>query len=350
MTSAPTPPGQSSSPPPSVPPGPSRGPHLTRSWLSSRLPLLVGAVFGGVVILVLILMLALRPLFLHDQTAGIPLVVTRLSGPGPLPSPLTPPTPSAPPVVDVGGTQISLPVPQRLNAGSLSYPIQATTPGATDTWATPEERPGAAIWVHGTVINYVLGLEPTAENQEMLEGLQRGDPLLLDLSNGTRLTFRVRSSQETSRDDPAIFAQAEPGLTLVLLSEGEQQRVVRAEFEATTAPTPAPEESPTEVGPVAPAAVPDVQIDQAFLGENGEVLHIVAVITNRGDEPLTVRESDIEISSSAGPGVLQTTAPLLPWTLSPGQTRDVELQFTRPEADTCVVTILGYTFEISGMN
>ena len=59
--------------------------------------------------------------------------------------------------------------------------------------------------------------------------------------------------------------------------------------------------------------------------------------------------ADVSLSSSAGPGELRVAAPPFPWTVAAGQSREVELQFLRPEASSCVVTILGYTFEVSGL-
>jgi hypothetical protein len=42
-------------------------------------------------------------------------------------------------------------------------------------------------------------------------------------------------------------------------------------------------------------------------------------------------------------------APPFPWTIAPEDSRIVELQFARPEASSCAVDILGFTFEISGL-
>jgi hypothetical protein len=94
---------------------------------------------------------------------------------------------------------------------------------------------------------------------------------------------------------------------------------------------------------------PEVDIFDAFLGEEGEKLHILAEIYNAGDEALTVTEDDISFSSSAGPLELENTAPPLPWTIAGGDAREVELVFPVPDASEAVVTLLGYTFEIAGL-
>lgn len=101
--------------------------------------------------------------------------------------------------------------------------------------------------------------------------------------------------------------------------------------------------------PSAPTAWAEVNVIQAFLGEGGETLHIVAEVANEGGSPLSVTVDDVSLSSSAGPGELRVAAPPFPWTIAAGEHREVELQFARPDASTCIVTILGYTFEISGL-
>lgn len=100
--------------------------------------------------------------------------------------------------------------------------------------------------------------------------------------------------------------------------------------------------------PTVAPAWPEVTVLEAFLGENGSVLHIVAQVHNTGTSTLTVTDDDVSLSSSAGPGELTLVSPPFPWTIAGGENREVEVQFARPEASTAVVAILEYTFEISG--
>ncbi len=58
---------------------------------------------------------------------------------------------------------------------------------------------------------------------------------------------------------------------------------------------------------------------------------------------------DIILSSSAGMGELIMAAPPLPWTIEPGQTRVIEIQFESPDAASVLLTMLGHSFEISGL-
>lgn len=134
-----------------------------------------------------------------------------------------------------------------------------------------------------------------------------------------------------------VLPEAVAGPTLTWVFGPQAASELRARFSLPYVPPPVP------------TAEAEVEVTQAFLGEGGEVLHIVARVRNRGTIGLRVTERDVSLSSRAGPTELQVAAPPLPWEIGPGQEREVELQFARPRATSCVVTILGYTFEISGL-
>jgi hypothetical protein len=79
------------------------------------------------------------------------------------------------------------------------------------------------------------------------------------------------------------------------------------------------------------------------------VLIIEGEVQNIGGEPLTVELSDVSLTSSAGMSDLRMAAPLLPWTIQPGQTQVIELQYPKPDAPAALLTLLGYSFEIQGL-
>jgi hypothetical protein len=93
----------------------------------------------------------------------------------------------------------------------------------------------------------------------------------------------------------------------------------------------------------------EVFITDALLSSDKSTLLIEGEIRNIGGSPLTVEVRDIILSSSAGMGKLIMDAPPLPWTIDPGQTRVIELQFEKPDAASVLLTLLGHSFEISGL-
>ena len=456
-----------------TPPAPKVKPKTASAPSKKGRPVTLAIVMGIVLCLalgVLAVTLALRSSLFRHGSAGIPLDVTRVSS-----SPLaTPASPSAPPVVEVGNTRVLLAVPTELQVGAQSFAVQPADSTADTSPSIPAVA-DTASWVYGTVVNYVLGLQDTGENRDMLSQLEEGDSLMLRLANGTQLMFVFSRLEEVAADDADIMSQYRPGLTLVLVSDEEGNRLVAfADFDRADEPTPLPGETaaatgqPVQVGdarvvveegygvadnalpggtmaylvefgvqntgsddldtalfatelvdaignrylpapdiarygsygpleghiapgetvsgtagylvpaglagpdltwifapqanaelrarfvvtytpPVVAPVLPDVEVFDAFLAEDGEILHILADIYNPGTVALEVTEDDISLSSSEGQGELIATAPLLPWTIAADDEREMELEFACPDASTAIVTILGYTFEISGL-
>jgi hypothetical protein len=104
----------------------------------------------------------------------------------------------------------------------------------------------------------------------------------------------------------------------------------------------------TEEQPV-PVSQAEVSITDVFLSGDGSVLIIEGEVRNVGSEPFTVEMSDISLTSSAGMSDLRMAAPPLPWTVQPGQTQVIELQYTKPAASAALLSLLGYSFEIEGL-
>ncbi|MBN1956475.1 MAG: DUF4352 domain-containing protein [Anaerolineae bacterium] len=443
---------------------------------AGRRPLLIpGIVAVGIVIclvVVLIVTLALRPiLFPGTETTGIPLEITLIPSTGPTPPP---PADGQGSLIDVGDSLVALAIPSVLELGGSAFPIRPISGAA---WSTTAPTAAEAIWLQGTVINYVIGLEASADNQAMVDQLANGDPIVLSLSNGGRLSFVIARRETVSASDTAtILGQYAPGLTLVLSNEAEEQQVIFATLGEAEEPVPqagdtaarpgqpvqagdamvtveegytdigssqvpagtlayqvnfavqntgaesldtaffvmelvdglgnrylpstaissqgdypvlAEEIAPGEtvsatVGYLIPELMTGTQVTwvfgplssselrahfildyapptertrawaeiydvEAFLSNDLAVLHIVAEIENTGDMPLEVTTDNILLSSSAGESALQVAAPPLPWNIPGGESRIIELQFSTPAASTAVVTILGYTFEISGL-
>jgi len=377
-------------------------------------------------------------------------------------------------IISSGDVQVAVPLPISLTVASESFTVAATVPGQ-EGWTYPADISGSASWVCGTIINYVVGLEPTPENEALLTGLRPGDEIKLHLSDGVVLFFRFVERREAEANEASVFEQSRPRLTLILEKDDGTWQVATADYATETEPVQPPSGtlaqpgqpvrlgeveltvtrghaersgaglmpgtmyymvefsvqnmgaesldadvfnmqlhdnagntyllSPAasaagEYGPlsgqIAPSAtaqgtagylVPEalagptliwtfrpwpeselqasvsipyeahtepvsagravVNITDAFLDD--DVLVIEGEVRNTGTGPLTVELSDIILSSSAGIGNLLVAAPPLPWTIEPGQTQVVELQYDKPSASTAVLTLAGYSFEIGGL-
>jgi hypothetical protein len=92
-----------------------------------------------------------------------------------------------------------------------------------------------------------------------------------------------------------------------------------------------------------------VAVTDAFLSPDGDLLILEGEVQNVGGQSLDVRLSDISLSSSAGVSELRLAAPPLPWTVEPGQTQVIELQYAKPQASAALLSLLGFSFEINGL-
>ncbi len=438
---------------------------------------LVGGTFLLLIAVSLILFLGLRQVFLEKDGAdvGMPLEVVKLTPTVVLTAPASPvPTPGVDceTIISSGDVQVAVSLPVSLTVGGKPFPVAAVVPPPFP----PLEGRGA-IWVCGTVVNYVVGLEPTPENESLLVGLRPGDEIKLHLSSGTVLFFRFVERRETAANDVSVFEQVRPRLTLVVEREDGDWQIATADYVSETEPVQPPSGtlsqpgqpvrvgdaqvtvisgraersgsdllpgtmyylvefsvenvgsmpldaagfdmelqdgvgnryllSPTassagEAGPLsgeiephaivqgtagylvpetlagptliwtfapqpgselrasvgipygaevepAPVSQAEVTITDAFLSSNGDVLIIEGEIRNTGTAPLTVELSAISLTSSAGMSGLRSAAPPLPWTIQPGQTQMIELQYEKPAASTALLSLLGYSFEIRGL-
>ena len=342
------------------------------------------------------------------------------------------------------------------------------------TWPYDPKRSNQAAWVYGTLINYIFGLDAgNRANVELLESLLEGDPIVVHLSNGRELHFTFRERVRVPLDDVSLFDQRAPGVTLVLLGErGEDRLVARGDYnaEAETEVSGGVGEGvgmPIEVGPVrvtvqsgelrrgplpnllegfayylvnfeienlseapldtsafqmllidandtrynlsipaslqglgplppllqpgvpaqatsgflVPEALPgpviwefhpqagseevarvqlpvqaapppappqaQVLVTAAEITPDGTAVSVRLMIGNPGQDAIVVNESDVSLTAEGISLGLREALPPPPWTIAPGGTLQVVLTFERPPADTALLTVLGYRFQLA---
>jgi hypothetical protein len=379
-------------------------------------------------------------------------------------------------VINSGNIQVSVALPISTTVKNTQFRVEPIVP-ETDAWSYPSDRSGVALWVCGTVVNYVIGLDPTPEAEALITSLTPGDRIRLQLANGIVLPFRFTARQEVPPGDEDVLTQRQPRLTLLLagedvwqvavadyvaeeepagaaasepsaqvgqpvtaadaritvsrgharrdeslppgtmyylveflvdnigdtpLSTGSFSMRLRDELGNTYLASPSASETgdhgppsgelqpgasvqatagylvpdPLPIGTLTwtfsprpgseaqarigipyegPAGSPsstgqiDVTVDDAFLSSDGAALIIVGEVRNGGTETLSVEMADITLSSSSGASELIMAAPPLPWSIEPGQAQVIELQYQRPGASAVLLELLGYSFEIAGI-
>lgn len=391
-------------------------------------------------------------------------------------TPSTSPLSTCETVIRSGNVEVNIALPVSTTVRDTQFRVEPIVSRGS-AWSYPSDRSDVALWICGTVVNYVIGLEPTPETEALITSLTLGDRIELQLANGTVLPFRFAGRREVSAGDQDVLDQRRPRLTL-LLGNGDVWQVAVADYVADEEPTRIISSEPSaslgqpvrvgdvlvtvhrghtersddlpsgvmyylvefsaenageaplpvgtfsmklqdssgnvylaspsassagEHGPVsgdiepgasaevtagylvpqplpagaltwifspppdletqAQIAIPhedaagspssrvevDVTVDDAFFSTDGDMLIIVGEVQNDGAERLIVESTDVELSSASGLGELIDTAPPLPWSIEAGQSQIVELQYQRPAASVAVLQLLGYSFEIAGL-
>jgi hypothetical protein len=444
------PPGQTTSPPP-----PERSSRpLPPTWV---LLLLI----TGILIIAAVGFGVLRQNWPGDESQGgvETLVVDKLAtfnSPPEIPQDLQ--------VLLENGNPLPAIAPTTVEFGTTAYPVLAV-PLEEGRWPIPEEEDEVALWVYGTVVNYVLGYPYSASTEAQLSGLTSSDRITLTLNNGTQLLF---GSPEVERYEASVgtpLAQTQPGLTMVLLGgQASDRLIVKARYLPEESPEtggaqqigdleinvlgsaivgqqeggelryfvveyriyngsggeidpalfeliledgegqryavsteasqegeygllefPIPADSTIEgsagylvprdlappltwifrpdpaVGdaarfslpyspPLAGPPQPQVTLSEAIIDTARDVVVLSGSVRNLGESDLPVTLEDVTLTSSAGAAQLRTSTPLLPWSVEPGGEQLFELQFSIPEdADTVLLDVLGFTFEIEGL-
>jgi hypothetical protein len=266
--------------------------RLPARWVALALLVVIVAVIGAVVLLV-------RGGGDEDQATPTPSL-----------SPLT--VDECETIISSQYVQVAVSLPITLSLGGELMPILPVALGE-EGWSYPAEYSGNAAWVCGTVVNYVVGLESTTDNESLLDALSAGDLIELTLANGAGFLFRYDDyREELDADDPSIFEQSQPGITLVLETEGGLLRVLRADYETSAEPL-APIEAGDSVGPETAVRVGDVRVTVLSGRElrgvagllPGTMYYVVELhVENLGQTPVETGLFNMLLQDSAGSSYL----------------------------------------------
>lgn len=403
---------------------------------------------------------------------------------------------SGTPTVRATPASPSSPSAPEILLGSGTVPLTQTTPSAIEikgrkfevvpvevakgTWPYQRDslKGDKAAWVFGTLINYIIGLDHNTSNEELLTSLTEADTIKMMTLSGRIVTFRYSGRQWVTVDKTDVFRQIRPGLTLVLLGDNNDQRlVVSASYLAENEPTPVgsavakvgmlvevagarvkalngklvkdvsglpagnayyhvdfsvtatggnvldaslfqmelidasgkryalsiPASQAGNYGPpggqllpnttltatagfIVPDALPGsnviwtfspqagvasparfqlpiaglpptpdpramvvVQVTQARYSADGQELLVSGGVGNTAKEAITISLADVMLQSGTSLIQVNSTDPVLPWALQPGQNLAFVIHFARPPAGTATFRLLQSSFELSGL-
>ncbi len=131
---------------------------------------------------------------------------------------------------------LTIDAPLTLDIAGVTFNVQSQIIPATGQWVPVSNQPNSAIWVCGTIVNYVVGVPDSEENRALFDRLAPGDDLVLTTRANSILQFDFNSREVVLSSNQDIFAQHQPGLTLVLMgTQGDQRLVVRGRHTVTEA-------------------------------------------------------------------------------------------------------------------
>jgi hypothetical protein len=215
------------------------------------------------------------------------------------------PAPSCETLISSGDVEVSIALPVSLTVKDTAFLVEPIVP-ENEAWSYPPDRSGTAVWVCGTVVNYIVGLEPTPENEALVNDLTPGDEIRLELTSGSVLPFRFAGRGEVTAGAGATLAQQQPRLTLVL-PRGDTWETATADYvaEAESMELPPPEAS---AQPGQPVQVDDarVTVTRGHVQRTddlppGTTYYLVEFsVENEGEAPLAVDRFSMKLRDSMG--------------------------------------------------
>jgi len=326
-------------------PAPRGAPNRSRWWLA--VPTLGGTCLVLIAISLAVFLLVqgtLKPQ--EDPNEGMEVQVTKLISTVVEPGPTgVSPAVSCETVISSDEAETIASPPITLTVGAVSFPVAPVVP-VDGQWAFPDGA-SVAAWVCGTVVNYVLELEPTEDNDALLVGLKQGDEIGLSLSNGTGLQFRVDVPRSVSPDLGDLLAQTRPRLTLLSRQRDSGWQAAIANYVSESEASRPPVTALAKIGE--PVRVEDVLLTVTSAGvvrggielEPETMVYLVEfTIENVGDEPWRTDWVVAQLQDGAGNRYLMSPAasavgehgPLLGGEIQPGAMEQASVGYIVPEA------------------
>jgi len=196
------------------------------------------------------------------------------------------------------------PVPVRIQVKNIAFPVRPL-PVQGGRWPVPAGGGDMVYWMEGTVVNQVFGLPGRPETRRLVEGLQEGDPIEVEMSAGPVLRFQVAGKQRVRPTDVEILTQHRPGLTL-LLTSGELRWAVIA---TPLAQPPVLSETAGRVPVGVPVQVGSVRLTVSGVEMRTEGPDIPAEsvgvlvrfdLIHQGEEPLSLEKAEILLVDASG--------------------------------------------------
>lgn len=152
---------------------------------------------------------------------------------------------------------MSLDIPNSVTLQGQTFVVHPQVVEAGGTF-TPSEGDDTAVWLYGTIVNYVLLFNDGDSARPLMEQIAPGDRITLRTQSGKEIPFTFASRETIAADDATVYDQTSPAVTLILAGNNEDDRlVVTGHYDLDTVSQSA-EQSTAELGE--PIQLEDLQI------------------------------------------------------------------------------------------
>ncbi len=122
----------------------------------------------------------------------------------------------------------------------------------------PSEGDDTAVWLYGTIVNYVLLFNDSDSTRPLMEQIAPRDAIMLRTQTGKEIPFTFASRETVAASNADVYSQTSPGVTLILAGgNGDDRLVVTGHYDLDTVSQSA-EQSIAELGE--PVQLEDLQI------------------------------------------------------------------------------------------
>ncbi len=114
---------------------------------------------------------------------------------------------------------LTLNAPTNLEIGPQRFTVRPQSVNRDQAAWLVSDPTSPALWIRGTVVNYVIGLPGTEENRTLLETLNPGTRLAFTAQDGQPFEFVMTQREWTTQPLSELTIQNRPSLTLLWLSQ-----------------------------------------------------------------------------------------------------------------------------------
>ena len=178
------------------------------------------------VLLGLLLLCAVGGMLICQTIEGgcsLPFAANTEPTPTPIPPQIPPVFSDSQIIIGEGAQAVQIPAdpPTRLSTAGTDFAVQVSGVGADGRWNPTMGSEKVAVWLNGTMINYVLAVQDTEANRTLMQSLERGQLLTLTTNSGRQLEFDFSSREIVPNTKLDIFGQTSPGITVVLMRDDD---------------------------------------------------------------------------------------------------------------------------------